>query len=232
MNDVYKVTELEKGIWAISEKNVHMFLVEGSENAVLIDTGFGGGDLKTLTASLTKKPITVVLTHSDGDHVGGAEQFGEVFCHPSEFTGYNERAQKDRVKLRALWEGDVIDLGSLMLEVIHIPGHTPGSIALYDEDRKVLFSGDSIQTGPIHMFGPKRNLDALIASMEKLEDLDLNIVSIYACHYEICIDETYIKEVKNAAVKLREGKLEPYAPANDNLGYKEYKCGKVKLYSD
>lgn len=146
-----------------------MFLIEGEKAALLLDTGFGQGNLKELISGLTQKPLKLVLSHSDRDHIGGCAQFeGEVFLHPAEYERFLQNMPQNRLSLRPLWEDDTIDLGERELTVLHTPGHTPGSIMLLEQETEVLFSGDSIAEGPIYMFGPGRNLEALCASMEQL----------------------------------------------------------------
>ena len=63
----------------------------------------------------------------------------------------------------------MLDLGGRPLEVIELPGHTPGSIALLDRSRRALISGDPIQTGRIFMFGPGRDMRAYLTSLRKLQ---------------------------------------------------------------
>ncbi len=61
------------------------FLVEGTESALLIDTGVGIGDLKWLVENrLTDKPYKVIATHNHGDHIGGAGWFDEIWMHPAD----------------------------------------------------------------------------------------------------------------------------------------------------
>lgn len=57
------------------------YLIEGNEKALLIDTGYGIGDLKGFVDTLTKKPYEVYMTHAHVDHGGGAYAFGKVHLH-------------------------------------------------------------------------------------------------------------------------------------------------------
>ncbi len=61
--------------------DVQAYLVEGMDKSVLIDTGCGIGDLKAYVATLTGKPITVLLTHGHLDHAPGAVQFDTVYMN-------------------------------------------------------------------------------------------------------------------------------------------------------
>ena len=74
------------GIFEIDEFDcASCFLVEGTEKALLIDTGVGIGDLKWLVEDrLSGKPYDVVATHSHGDHIGGAGWFDRILIHPAD----------------------------------------------------------------------------------------------------------------------------------------------------
>lgn len=63
-------------IWDVAR--TAMYLVEGTEKAVLLDTGVGVGDLKELVGELTDKPVTVLVTHGHVDHAMGAAGFRDV----------------------------------------------------------------------------------------------------------------------------------------------------------
>lgn len=183
MGSPYKVTEFKKGFWIIEEDFVRMFLAEGSEDALLIDTGLGGGDIRGLAESLTAKPISVVNTHGDGDHVGGNGQFEAIHMHPSEYDYYLfERPERGNENLVPVWEGHIFDLGTRCFEVVLIPGHTPGSIALFDRANRVLFAGDTLQSTPIFMFGRGRSLIALEQTLNKLLNISGEIDTIYPSH--------------------------------------------------
>jgi len=108
------------------------------------------------------------MTHTDGDHIGKNGEFEKAMMHPAEFDYYRAKGGNNA---EAIWEGDMIDLGNYRFRVILIPGHTPGSIALLEENTGLLISGDSIGRMPIYMFNAGRNIDAYIESMKKLDDI-------------------------------------------------------------
>ena len=79
----FAVEEVEAGTWLVGEPgHVNCFLVEGTERAVLIDTGLGLADVAAAAGALTDRPVLVVNTHSHSDHRGGNWRFAEVAAHP------------------------------------------------------------------------------------------------------------------------------------------------------
>lgn len=73
-------------------------------------------------------------------------------------------------------EGDVIDLGDRAFEVLHLPGHSPGSIGLYDSANRLFFSGDAVYDGPLLDELPGSDIESYVATMERLIDLDVDVV--------------------------------------------------------
>jgi glyoxylase-like metal-dependent hydrolase (beta-lactamase superfamily II) len=79
----FATEEVEPRTWLVGEPgHVNCYLVEGSERAVLVDTGLGLGDIAAAARRLTDKPVLVVNTHSHSDHRGGNWRFAEVAAHP------------------------------------------------------------------------------------------------------------------------------------------------------
>jgi len=83
---------------------------------------------------------------------------------------------------RTLHDGDRIDLGDRSLQVLHIPGHTPGSSALFDADTGALFTGDMVYEGELLDELPESNIDDYVASMRRLMTLPVN--KVYPGHEE------------------------------------------------
>lgn len=156
-------------IRVITPCGVCMYLAEGTERAVLLDTGFGFGDLKGYVDSLTDKPYVVILSHGHMDHAGGAVQFETVYLNERDWELEKWHATRER----RIWdvqhgpggmpkgvieadflpsrtqpylpvgEGDSFPLGGVTVYPIAVPGHTAGSlIFLIPEDRIAIF-GDA-----------------------------------------------------------------------------------------
>jgi len=173
----FKIRQITDTIYSIDDNGDNViYLVIGSEKALLIDTGWGIGDLKEVVSNITSLPLIVVNTHGHPDHVSGGFQFPDIYIHEEDvhiiegcFQEVNRRWAFDNVVNGPYPEGfdseqwihskvgNIIpiksnhkfDLGKKVIEVIALPGHTPGGIALLDKEERVLFSGDSILKGHI-----------------------------------------------------------------------------------
>lgn len=77
---------------------------------------------------------------------------------------------------RLVDEGDVIDIGDRQFEVLHLPGHSPGSIGLWEARSGTLFSGDAIYDGPLLDELPDSNIDDYCETMERLLRLPVSVV--------------------------------------------------------
>jgi glyoxylase-like metal-dependent hydrolase (beta-lactamase superfamily II) len=171
-----------------------------SEVPALIDVG---GDSAFLVDVVKKymnpKDIEYVfLTHSHFDHASAASDWkswfdSKVVLHEAEYSllrsqgfasymfGIKFKPFEPDVTLKG---GETFDLGNVKLEVIHTPGHSPGSVCLYDREKKWLFSGDTVF--PNGSFGrvdlPGGSSYELIKSIEKLSKLDVR--NLYPGHEE------------------------------------------------
>ena len=77
---------------------------------------------------------------------------------------------------RVLDDGDVIDLGDRAFEVLHLPGHSPDSIGLWDAESATLFSGDAVYDGPLLDGNDDSDVEAYVATMERLRVLPVEVV--------------------------------------------------------
>jgi glyoxylase-like metal-dependent hydrolase (beta-lactamase superfamily II) len=95
---------------------------------------------------------------------------------PSE--GYDPLAYQVRpaAATRVVEEGDVIEVGDRRFEVLHLPGHSPGSIGLWEAKTGILFSGDAIYDGPLLDELPGSDIPVYVATMKRLRDLPVTVV--------------------------------------------------------
>jgi len=156
----------------------------GVEEITVIDTGAGDQmnalvpRLKTLDLDL-KNVKQVILTHTHPDHTGGLKELVGT-CSPAVLVHEEEAANIETfgLAISKLNDGSSITAGGRTLQVIHTPGHTPGSICLYDPKDKILFSGDTVF--PEGGFGrtdlPGGESYQLIDSLERLSALEVDFI--------------------------------------------------------
>lgn len=128
--------------------NESVYLVEGSNKAVLIDAGTKIADLDKIVASITKKTVMLVATHVHPDHTGSAiDYFPEIYINAGDTVNIPQMMPNYKGKVKFLKDGEIIDLGGRKLEVVFTPGHTPGSTTFIDKEAGYGFSGDSFGSG-------------------------------------------------------------------------------------
>lgn len=203
----FDVTKIESGVWRISDHGEdNIYLVEGKDSALLIDSGIGAVNLVALLKQLTKLPIIVVNTHGHPDHVGSNNQFNRAYAHPDEiemiqyFTAPETHqtmlqymvhiAINDSLKftdtltsvLHPVAEGHVFDLGGKRIEVIHTPGHTQGSICLLDREDKLLFTGDHVKKEAWLHTDEALPLTVYLSSLRKLDVRKKEFIKLLSGH--------------------------------------------------
>ena len=176
----------------LSDSDSNIYIID--DVAIDSGTGFNFSRLYTLLKVLKKSVADikqVINTHGHFDHIGGNGYFinAKVAIHENDAdiieTGDIERSVADffdgKLKPRTvdmkLKEGDVLNIGGMELEVIHTPGHTPGSICLYNRKDGILFTGDTIFANGVGRTDlPGGDPNALRESIEKLKKLDVKII--------------------------------------------------------
>ncbi len=207
----FTTEKVNDSFYVISQQGVRCFLFVGDDMALLVDAGFGG-DLKAVCESITDKPVHLILTHADGDHRGAEKQFGLFMMHPAEFSYYKMRRGRDPAAI-PVWEDDVIDIGTYRFEVVLISGHTPGSIALLERDKRFIITGDTVGTEAVYMFGDGRNLPAYLAAVKKLKSMADEFDVIFASHGRINPPKEILKELCQLAGEIVNGKRPSPRPA-------------------
>ena len=202
-----QIIKLYEKTWAIDDQGVRIFVLSGEEKVLVVDTGISGMDVTDVVKELTGVQPVLLNTHSDMDHVAGNDAFPEFYMHPSEIFAYR-RDHGSEGRWLPVFDGDVIDLGGRTVEIVHIPGHTPGSVAVLDREFRCLIGGDPIQKdGEIFMFGPMRNMEAYIAGLERLERRSGEFDAIYPSHAELKVGKEIIGELIRGARDILEGKI-------------------------
>lgn len=199
-----EIVQINDTTWSMEEQGVRFFLLTGTKKALLIDSGMMVRDAKEIAEGLTDLPVELLNTHADVDHVGSNGQFEAPFMHPAELSNYH-KSQGKQGKISPVWDGDRLDLGDRPLEIIAMPGHTPGSIAVLDKKYGMLFSGDPIQDGKIFMFGVQRELEAYCHSLARLGKRADEFEAIYPSHGTCPVTKDMIEGLYQAAQQILAG---------------------------
>ena len=202
-----EVIQINANTWRFEDDFVRFFLLEGEKQAVMIDSGMNCPDALLQAKKLTDKAIILLNTHGDGDHTSGTASFQEIYMHSLDYTGCELDIMYPDTKLHAVNDGELIDLGGRTLKIIHIPGHTKGSIAILDVNNRALIAGDSVQKGHIYMFGDKREPQKYADSLDKLIAMESEYDVIYASHDEFSVPVGYARKVKEAWLQVQKNEL-------------------------
>lgn len=183
----------------------NMWLIHGRNGNLLVDSGMGLRPIKPEVAALTERPVTAICTHCHFDHIGCAHEFDVRLAHRSEAQDFaapdlmrscaspwlaaelitalpHEGYELCNFSLVPapltgyLDEGDVVDLGDRAFNVFHLPGHSPGSIALYERATRTLFSGDVIYDGMLIDTAWHSDPQAYEHSLRRLKELPVERV--------------------------------------------------------
>lgn len=208
-NDIFLCKEKHYTLkWNIA----NLWVVKGSAMDLVIDTGIGLWDLPGFLKKkgvIGDKPYQAVATHVHFDHSGGLYQFPEFAIHRAEAPAIQNGDQYETVSFmknshvakppskdwsaknyrvkaaqptRLLDDGDIFDLGNRKLRVLHLPGHSRGSIALHEDESRSLFTGDIMYDGPLLDFAPFSNVQNNIRSIEALLALAPSVDRVYPGH--------------------------------------------------
>ncbi len=187
--------EVAEGIYNIQMPPAfNQYLVIGQEKALLVDTGMGIGSVKAVVDQITDLPIVLINTHGHPDHAGGNAEFAPALMNPADFDTFEQMASKEfRIgdvqrrpggmenvkKLQptgpypvAVEDGAVIDLGGRKLSVLYTPGHTHGSLSVYDEQTGSLINGDNTMARMTTLAGWESSSVAVLAdSLRRMQAL-------------------------------------------------------------
>lgn len=190
---------IRAGIYELTDRmGMHMTLFIGKREALLFDTGYGLDDLPSFIKKMTDLPLTVVNSHGHHDHAGGNYLFDQVLIHRKDMTICSEYIIKSRAPILrqahekgvslddineeeylaqgmgalSPLEDQVFDLGKMVLEVILLPGHTPGSVGLYARDEGILFPGDTFNPTTWLFFEECEPFATYYQTLKRLSQLD------------------------------------------------------------
>jgi len=221
----YRVIQMDEHTWRIEEysamASVYMYLLEGEEKALLIDTGFGTIPLKQIVEEYTQKPVSVILTHGHVDHIGGTSFFENVWIHPADRLVYEEHGTKEVrsifIDLEQAWypvgeklldidENRCVDLGGRLLSIVDAPGHTKGSVCVYDEARKWLFTGDTCcEADVLLQFEHSDTVETFKNTINSLKGIDFT--DTWPAHHKLPVKRNVLDAFEEAAQMICDGTI-------------------------
>jgi hydroxyacylglutathione hydrolase len=147
------------------EQNCTLLWCEVTRKAVVIDPG---GEVPKIQAAIKQSDVTVEkiwLTHGHIDHVGGAAELREALNVPIEGPHLDDKFLLDSVVAsgarfgftgvrdfapdRWLNEGDQVSIGELTFDILHCPGHSPGSVVYFNRELRFAHVGDVLFNGSV-----------------------------------------------------------------------------------
>lgn len=137
---------LDGGTWQVDN---NVWILGDASEVLVIDAAH---DAEAIAAAVgDRRVVAVVCTHAHDDHVNQAPALADRFhapilLHPAEAPLW-EMTWPDRAPDRELTDGQLLRAGGLQLRVLHTPGHSPGSVCLYQPELGVVFSGDTLFAG-------------------------------------------------------------------------------------
>ena len=166
------------------EQNCSLVICEQTKTAAIVDPG---GDVDRILKIVDQQGVNVdkvILTHGHLDHVGGTEELANKLNVPivgpeKEDQFWLEQLESQSQMFgfpitpsfqpsRWLQEDEIVEVGNIKLKVLHIPGHTPGHIALLDEQSNQVIVGDILFNGGIGRFDfPRGNQMQLLTGIKE-----------------------------------------------------------------
>lgn len=227
-DDIWRIDERYVNL---SERGL-IYFVRGRDRDLLIDGGYGVVPLRQHVPLVDSERTVFVATHTHFDHVGAAWEFQERWVHEMEAHVLEAPTQENTLiwpyldgrdvfdiipplwvstksyhippapPTRILHDGDIIDLGDRQFEVLHTPGHSPGSISLWEAATGILFSADVLYNGTILDDLMGSSIPDLLRSHERLAQLPIK--TVYPGHYE-SLSGAKAREIMDAYRAWRNG---------------------------
>ena len=226
-SDTYIISEYRH--W----EETHCYLLNGLDHSLLIDTGLGICNIYDEVIKLTDKPVIAVATHIHWDHIGGHKYFPDFYVHSDEINWLNgefplsmetiREMVVDRCDLPAgydvntyeffqgmpsklIKDGDSIDIGGRIIKVLHTPGHSPGHMCFFEEERGYLLTGDLVYKDTLFAYYPSTDPVAYLISLERVAELPVK--RVFPAHHTLDIQPEILCRMRDEFRKLKDaGKL-------------------------
>jgi glyoxylase-like metal-dependent hydrolase (beta-lactamase superfamily II) len=204
-NTIFHSRPICTNTWLIQGDGSNSYLVVGDKRGVLIDTGFATENIQRYAQSLANKPVKMAAnTHGHFDHTGGNGWFACAYMSAKALEiAKTPYPSKDASKyptdylVTIVGDGDKINLGHRVLEVIEIPAHAPSSIAFLDKKERIMFTGDEVGDHVMLYWmqdEPQPTVEQHAQNMEKLLKHRAEFDFICAGHDQVMGDASLVED--------------------------------------
>ena len=210
----YESQLIAPGTWVIHSDGDASYLVEGDNEAIVIDSGYGAGNLRQYCRTLTSKPVNCIInTHEHFDHTANNAYFDKAYMSAAAvplatipFKSFEGIDFPRDYPIEVVKEGDIIDLGGRTLEIFEAPDHGVGSILMLDSREHILFSGDELGD-----FFKKVNttVENVLGQLKKLQARIDDISAIWSGQGKCCRKEIIADYISALEYILDGGETEP-----------------------
>lgn len=179
LKTIFRSKLIHSNTWSIEGDGCTSYLLVGDKCGLMIDTGFATENLRAYVEGLTDKPVEMVVnTHGHFDHTGGNGWFSHAYMHEmalltakTPYPSLDASQYNTDYPVTTVGDGYCFNLGNREIEVIEIPAHSPGSIALLDKKERILFVGDEVDDRIALIWmqdEPQPTIEQHIKNMKKL----------------------------------------------------------------
>ena len=247
--EVYRIDEDIYAIYEPGQfEEVISFLIEGNDFALMFDTGLGIGNIRRVVDQLTDKNVVVLNSHTHYDHIGGNHLFDTIYGTQLDYTRLRSMGSPPEAVagfLRDGWvwkplpadfvaaeyrsrpfeidkyvsEGDQIDIGGRVLEILFTPGHAPDSICLLDRENRQLFTGDTFYLAPLYTHLEGSSFEAYTQTAARLAGLAGSIDEAITSHNVPIVDSSYMTALGQAFADIESGAASDVTVSD---GHREY----------
>jgi glyoxylase-like metal-dependent hydrolase (beta-lactamase superfamily II) len=247
--EVYRVADGIFAIYEPGQfEEVISFLILGEKRALLFDTGLGIGDIRRLVDGLTDLEVIVLNSHTHYDHIGGNYQFDSIYALDTEYTRRNSQgsttgAVAEFIQEGWVWKpfpdgfsaedfrsrpfgisrfvtnGERIDIGGRVLEVLATPGHAPDALCIIDRENRLLFTGDTFYLAPLYTHLEGSDFDEYARTAVRIAGMSGEIDALMTAHNVPIADSSYAIALGRAFTEIQSGRAQNFTLSD---GLREY----------
>jgi len=224
VHSVFSSQKLNNNTFIINGEGATSYLLIGQKEAIMIDAGMSGENIRAYAQSLTPLPLSAVInTHSHFDHTAGNGFFDVIYAtkgisrSAKNTMGGNPANYPLNYSFTIIKDGDIIDIGERPLQIIELDCHSPGNIAILDSANGLLFCGDELEQGQVLLLPgyaeekgqihacPAATVERYLNAMKKLEQFKSQFNAICPGHNGSPIGTEFLDDYIELAQRILDG---------------------------